>query len=173
MSPMPATPKLIPVFSMKLQLGGAPQQLFTDDSKKAVSNMAIVATGTTTTIENKYGFSLDLKDVKGYDNITAHLEKGYSELDAHVHGKTSDGTDVRIDYFGLFQSSPGLNAVLSGQADSHSFEESYVSNSPRFSFTGPVPEKLQWLERENLIGKGHFFVEDGKTYVEYFTYIVR
>ena len=173
MSSVPPTPKLVPVFSMKLQLEGAPQVLFTDESKKTVSSMAIVSTGTASTIENELGFTLNLNDLKGYDNITTHIEKGYTVLDAHAHGKTSEGTDVRIDAFGLFHSLPGLDAVLSGQAVSHSFEESYISNSPRFSFTGPVPEHLKWLERENIIGKGRFLIEDGMMYVQYFAYVVR
>ncbi|OBA22485.1 hypothetical protein METBIDRAFT_40579 [Metschnikowia bicuspidata var. bicuspidata NRRL YB-4993] len=173
MSAIPATPKLVPVFSMKLQLLGAPQALFTDSSKKAVSNMAIVATGQITTIKNDLGFELDVFDMAGYDNITAHLEKGYNELDAHIHGKTSAGEDIRVDYYGISQSLPGLDAVLAGKATSHSFEDSYLTNSPRFSFTAPPPENLKWLEKENLIGKGHFLVEDEKVFVEYFVYVVR
>lgn len=172
-SAIPATPKLVPVFSMKLQLLGPPQTLFTDSTQKAVSNMAIVSTGKITTIKNDLGLEFDVSDIAGYDNITAYTDKGYSELDAHLHGKTAEGEDVHVDYYGVFQSLSGLDAVLAGKATSHSFEDSYLSSSPRVTFPGTLPAKYTWLQKDNLIGKGHFLIEDGNVFVEYFTYVVR
>ncbi|GEQ68774.1 hypothetical protein JCM33374_g2443 [Metschnikowia sp. JCM 33374] len=142
MSSIPATPKLVPVFSIKLQLQGAPQTLFTDSTKKTVSNMAIVSTGQISTIKNDLGYELDVENAAGYDSITAHVEKGYSELDAHIHGTTKDGDDVNLAYYGLFHSSPGLDAVLSGKATSHSFEESYLSNTPKIRVQGPCSREV-------------------------------
>lgn len=168
---IPGTPKLVPVFAMKLQLLGPPQTLFKYSTIE--SNMAVGKKGRITTIQNEFGFEFDVTDIAGYDNITAYIENGYSKLDIHLHGETKTGEDILIQCFGIYKSLPEVEAVLSGKASSHSFEDSYLSVSPQITFIGKTPEKYAWLEKENLIAKGRFLFEDGNVFVEYFTYVMR
>lgn len=171
---LPKTPELEPVFLVNLRLESGPAPIFSDPKKDKSLSLAKVVDGYIETVKNKYGFELEVKDISGIDEITAHTSDGYNTLDCKLYGKTAEGAGVYITYGGVMQLTEPIINVLTGKADSSSFEEGYLTSSPVIQFDREVSDKYRWAVKENLVGKGRFIKDSkGAIYVQYYIYVYR
>ncbi|GEQ68775.1 hypothetical protein JCM33374_g2444 [Metschnikowia sp. JCM 33374] len=88
---LPAVPRLVPVFTMTLQLQGAPQSLSTDNTTGITSILGVVATGNASTIENDLGVKVELQNLTGYDHFLSHGDKKFGQVNVKLHGTTRRG----------------------------------------------------------------------------------
>lgn len=171
---LPKTPQLEPVFLINLKLKEAPSLVYANSTRNKALALATVADGTITSVPNKYGFELEVRDVHGFDDITNNIADNYNELDCKLYGKTPEGSGVYITYYGLIKLLEPTVAVLGSKASTSNIEDTYVTCNPRVHFDGDVSEKYKWAVQENLLGKGRFVRDgSGELYVQYFVYIVR
>lgn len=171
---LPKTPELEPVFLVNLKLESAPASIFSDSKKDKSLNLAKVVDGYIETVKNKHGLELDVKDISGIDEITTHVSDSFNSLNCRLYGKTPEGAGVYITYGGNMHLTEPITNVFAGKADSSSFEEGYLTNSPVVQFDGEVNDKYKWAVKENLVGKGRFIKDSkGALYVQYYVYVYR
>lgn len=171
---LPITPKLIPVFLVNLKISPDPEQIYSDKSKDL--SLATVVHGSITPVDNELNLTFSLSSIKGFDDLTNI--SGTTFLDCKLYGKLADSNSdsgVYFTYPGILNLNQPTIDVFTKVSTTSSFEDSYITCSPKFSFnTATVPEKYHWVLKEKFHGKGRFVRdEEGALYVQYYTYVYR
>lgn len=164
-------PRLVPVFTMTLEIQGLPQSLYFDKDQGMESVLGIVSGGNVTTIPNDLGLEAEIRNISGIDNLFSYKKKGHGNLNVNLHGTSTEGADVRISYKGVILAQEGVDAVLSGKLTSPA--DYYFSTSPTYSVAGNGSEILGWMEKENFITKGQFLSVNGQMLVQYIVFVIR
>lgn len=161
--------KFTPVLLMNLK--AAPALNVASSAGRAVNHCPVVA-GTVTTVPNELGLEFDATVEHGFDDITVY-DDSYARLDCRLYAKTANGARVLLTYDGVLQLSENVGGVLAGKGEDSTFEQSYVTSSPRIEIDASAEEKHKWVRQENFFGKGRLLRKDGTMYVQYFVYVVR
>lgn len=170
----PKTPEMTAVFFCNFKLSGPPPPVYVNSIRNKAVALATVVDGNISTVPNKFGYEFEVRDIHGYDEITNHTADNYNTLDCKVWGKTPGGHGVGITYYGVIQLLEETLAVLGGSSKTSSFENTYVTSSPRAHLDSGVEDKYKWVVSENLFGKGRFVIDsDGNVCVQYYVYVVR
>lgn len=169
----PKAPSLKPVFFLNLKLE-EPDTIFTKKDRNHTASLVKVKAGEITPVKNDYGLELKVKHIHGYDDLTAYLENGVTELDCKLYGKTPNGSGVYISYGGVVKFSNHTLKVL-GRQESHSeFKESYITCFPKFSFDDGIEDEYKWIDTEAFVGEGRFVRDsEGSLYVQYYVSVLR
>lgn len=171
---LPPNPTLIPVFSINLKTAGSPAPIYTNKENGDSVSSVQVSHGEIKTVENKFGFKLEVNGISGSDDLTSNSESGASTLDCRLYGKTPNGAGVKITYQGVSLLSEELINVVTGKSKLAKFEKCYLTSNPKFEFDSDVPQEYKWVLKENLIAKGRFARDDNdELYVQYYVYIMR
>lgn len=169
-----APPKLIPVFLINFKISPDPEPVYSDKLTGKGLNLATVVDGQITTVENELGLEFDVDQIKGFDDLTNDLQTGTTFLDCKVYGKIGN-QGVYITYPGVLNLNQPTVDVLTKKSTTTTFEDSYITNTPKFVFdTTTVDKKYHWVLKENFHGKGRFVRDDeGVLYVQYYVYVYR